>query len=812
MRLKIRKKARKSMLRKAMDWPKQGGYWIAVGAMAAYGATGGALVPGMYAQDVTKRNPSPVTESGQTLPVRRFDIPAGPLEDVVQAYRNATGMQVTFSNVAIGRIQSPGVRGLHTDQEALSRIVRSTGIDVRPQAGNSFELRPTSQTTRIEVIEDIAPLSSGKYTEPLRDTPQTINVISRNVIEQQGATSLRDVLRNVPGLTLTAGEGGGAPGDNINIRGFSSRNDIFVDGVRDISPQSRDPFNLEQVEVVKGPNSAFSGRGSAGGAVNMVSKQAGLRTIYGGSVLLGTDKTRRFTGDINTPVPFLGERTGFRMNGLYHNGGVAGRDEVKVERWGLAPTLTFGLGSPTRYTFGYYKLQQDNIGDYGVPWVPATNNVLVEYRDRPAPVPRETFYGLTDRDKEKSGVDSVTGRVEHDFSDLVRLQNQFRFSRNTQDFIASPPRFASVDSTDVNRELRSWLTNDKVIDNQTNLTAEFKTGGIRHSLVTGMSLTRENQTRWTRSGPGMRTTLLNPNPHDVYTGVITRGTTQGDIDGTTVGLYAFDTLHFGKYFEATGGARWERFDVNGITTAAASLARVDKMTGTRAGLVFKPVEATSIYASYGTALNPSLEGLTYSAASTDLPPERTYTYEIGNKWQVLSNRLLLSGAFFNVEKTNARTPGVNPGDPPTVLDGRQRNRGIELSATGFITPTLQILAGYTAMDPKIIESNTATEVGNQIQNAPKNSGNIWATYTLKKVTIGGGPRFVGKRYGNNSNARFVDSYWTMEALASYQVNRWLSLRANLYNLNDALYYDRLGGGHVIPGPSRSLLIGTNFTF
>lgn len=812
MRLKIRKKTKKPIAQTNRTWQKSGSYWMAMGALVAYSATSDSMLPAALAQEATGRPRPAVEAAAQTLPIRRFEIAAGPMDDVLKGFREATGLQVRIASPHIANISSPGVRGLYTAPQALEQIVSNTGLEFRFLESRLVEIRVRTQTTRVEVSDDVTMLSSSKYTEPLRNTPQTINVIPRAVIEQQGATSLRDVLRNVPGITLSAGEGGSAPGDNVNVRGFSSRNDLFVDGVRDISPQSRDPFNMEQVEVVKGPSSAYMGRGSSGGTINMVSKQAGLRPIFGGSVMLGTDDTRRVSGDVNTPVPFLGERTGFRMNALYHESGIAGRDVVNYQRWGLAPTLTTGLGTPTRFTLGYFKLEQDNLSDYGIPWVPSNNEALAAYRDRPAPVPRNTYYGLRNRDHEKSGSDSFTARIEHDFSDLVRLRNQFRYSDSTQDLIASPPRFDSTDSTTIRRELRAWLTDDEVFDNQTNLTAEFETGKLRHAVVTGLSLTRENNIRYLRSGPTMTTTLLNPNADDVYPGEITLNPVPGEVSGTTLGLYAFDTVKLGQHWEASGGFRWERFDVDGVQTNATPVARVDKMTSLRAGLVYKPNELGSFYASYGTALNPSLEGFNYNAASADLEPEKTYTFEAGNKWQLANGRLLLTGAFFNVEKTNARTPGILPGDPPVVLDGKQRARGMELSATGAITPALQVLAGYTFLDGKITESNNPAEQGNYMQNAPRNSGNVWATYTHKRLTIGGGPRFVGKRFGNNTNARSVDSYWTMEAMASYDVTRWLGLRMNLYNINDAYYYDRLGGGHVVPGPARSLQISTNFHF
>jgi catecholate siderophore receptor len=292
-----------------------------------------------------------------------------------------------------------------------------------------FELRGPDSS--IDVTEQ-APLSSLKYTEPLRDIPQTITVISKSMIEEQGATTLRDVLRNVPGLTMTAGEGGTAAGDNLTLRGFSARNDLFVDGVRDISPQSRDPFNMEEVEVVKGPGSAFTGRGSTGGSINLVSKAPSLSRMFGGTFNFGTDGTKRVSADVNMPLRFLGEHTAFRLNVLAHDSGVAGRDVVNNQRWGVAPSLAFGLGTPTRLTLSYFKLKQDNISDYGIPWVPATNNVLTAYRDRPAPVPRETFYGFRSRDYERMGSDMATVKYEYDFSDALQLRNQLRYGRSTR--------------------------------------------------------------------------------------------------------------------------------------------------------------------------------------------------------------------------------------------------------------------------------------------------------------------------------------------------------------------------------------------
>jgi catecholate siderophore receptor len=236
------------------------------------------------------------------------------------------------------------------------------------------------------------------------------------------------------------------------------------------------------------------------------------------------------------------------------------------------------------------------------------------------------------------------------------------------------------------------------------------------------------------------------------------------------------------------------------------------MTSVRAGLTYKPVRAGSIYGSYGTSLTPSLDGLSYSTSNTAIPPEKTYTSEFGAKWDLIGGRMLASGAVFRVAKDNARTPGLLPTDPPQVLAGRQVSKGLELSLTGALTRSIRVLGAYTLIDAKINSSNTPAEVGKFFQNTPRHSASIWATYSRDRFSFGIGPRFMSKRYGNNTNTRVVDGYGTLDAMAGYTINRHLDLRLNLSNLNNAFYFDRLGGGHLIPAAGRTVLMTTNFSF
>lgn len=805
------KRNRKNSKRARRRGPR---YWVvAVGTMGmlvAYTVGSSRAVTLAYAQE-TRGTSTIASLEGQTKAQQiRFDIPPGPLETVLDAFQKATGLQVVVPREEMRAINSPGVSGVYTIEQALKQILEGTGVSYRFTDLKTVTLEIQAQAGSVEVKDDSSErVSSPKYTEPLLNTPQTITVIPKAIIEQQGATTLRDVLRNVPGLTMTAGEGGTPAGDNLTLRGFSARNDVFVDGARDLGPQSRDPFNLEQVEIVKGPSSAFSGRGSTGGSINLISKAPSVSRFFGGTLNFGTDRTKRATADINLP---FNQSMAFRLNLLAHDSGVAGRSAVDNERWGFAPSLAFGLGTPTRYTFSYFKLKQNNISDYGIPWVPVTNNVLVDFRDRPAPVPRDTFYGLKNRDFEKLNSDLVTFKFDRDFNDNLSLRNQLRYGRSTRDSIATPPRFASNNSTAINRELRSWQTEDSIWDNQTDFTARFSTGKFEHSLVTGLNLTREGNVRQLRTAPVMLTTLLDPNPNDVFTGTITTSPIVGDITGKSLALYAFDTVKLSRQWELTGGLRWDYFDVDGVDTTNVSISRIDRLLSGRAGVVYKPRENGSIYVSYGTSLNPSLEGLSYSVANVRIDPEKTRTFEAGSKWAFFSNRLSLSGAAFRVEKTNARTPGLLPGDPPQVLDGEQRVDGVELSVTGSITRQWYVFAGYTLLDSEIVKSNTPAEVGREILNTPRNSLSLWTTYRLWKLDVGGGARFTDRRFGNNINTRQVGSYWLLDGMVSYPLTERIDLRLNLYNLTDEYYFDRLGGGHLVPGAGRSASVSTSFQF
>ncbi|MPY87841.1 MAG: TonB-dependent siderophore receptor [Luteitalea sp.] len=844
-----------------------GAHWVVMGALAASAAMGGRLVPAAYAQEARRharhsdasneesplytverwpefRHPA-ATElrddawSGVLVPdagrgitaswgepdqasdaARRFDIPPGPLGTVLTIFKEATGLNIVVPTENIHDVESPGVSGFLTIEQALEQLLSGTGVAYRFTAPQTLTLELRVESESVDVTGRLPRTASPKYTEPLRDVPQTITVIPEAVFEAQGATTLRDVLRNVTGISIAAGEGGVPAGDNLTIRGFSARTDIFIDGVRDFGGYARDPFNLEQVEVTKGPASAYAGRGSTGGAVNLTTKTPHLGPSYTAAFGGGTDAYRRGTIDVNQPIDGLGAGTSLRLNAMWTDAEVPGRDAVENQRWGVAPTLAFGLGTPTRVTVGYTHLAQDNVPDYGVPWVPGDNEALAEYADQPAPVDFRNFYGLTHRDDEDVVTGVATAQVEHDVNASLTLRSLTRYGRTRRDSIITAPRFASSDSTDIRRtDWKSRDQTDAIVATQTNLMARFRTGAIGHALTSGLELSSETEENHSRieTGPTPPSTdLFRPNPDDPYTGSIVRTGELTEADAASAALYAFDTVNVGEHWELSGGVRWDRFDVDYTPSTGETTERTDTMASWRGGVVYKPTPDGSIYLGYGTSFNPSAEGLSLSTgggALAHVEPEKSRSYEVGTKWEAFGSRVSLNAALFRTDKTNARTEGLNPGDPPFVLDGEQRVSGVELGAAGNLTNAWRVFGGYTYMQSEITQSNEADEVGNAFGNTPDHSFSLWTSYRLPwDVEVGAAAQYVGDRFNNSSGARVAPSYRVFDAMAAYHVSDHLTLRLNVSNLANERYIDRVGGGHFIPGPGRSAALTTSVAF
>jgi catecholate siderophore receptor len=793
--------------------------WIVAGALAATGAIARVEVSARTVDASRNAASSPA----DAQPATRIEIPGGPLGDVLAVFEKVTGIRVEVAVEAMKVIYSPGASGALTERQALQQILEGTSISYRFSNDVTALLEFRTAAESVSVTATASVMSSPKFTAPLRDVPQTINVLKADLLAQQGAATLRDALRNVTGITFQAGEGGTPAGDQMTIRGFSARTDMFVDGVRDSGGYSRDTFNLEQVEVAKGPSSAIAGRGSTGGSINLVSKSPRLTNEVSATLEGGSADYKRGTVDLNHPITGI-EGGAFRVNAMWNDSGVAGRDVAHDQRWAVAPSVAFGLRTPTRVTLSFLHMAQDNTPDYGLPWVPVTNVPLADYANGRAPARSENYYGLANRDYERIGNDIATGQVEHTFAAGANLRNVTRVGATDRDSIITSPRFAATDSTDIRRtDMKSRDQVDSIIANQTTLALRFKTGGITHDAVGGIEASREGSRNFARIEVGPETPvspdtdLFQPNPYQRYTGQIVRTGAYTDATANSLAGYAFDTLHLGSAWQLTGGLRWDRFavDYDSVSTTGASalLERTDRMVSGRAGVVYKPQEAASLYAGYATAFNPSAEGLALSTSTVSLEPEKTRSYEAGTKWDLRGERLSLTGALFRTEKRNARTPGINPGDPPTVLAGRQVVNGIELGVSGQVTSRWNGFAGYSFMHSDIARSNTAAEEDRSLALTPRHTFSVWTTLALtRKLTLGGGGQFMDAVFRNTTTTVVVPSYWMTNALVEYEVNDHLTLRMNGNNLGDADYVDRVSGGHYVPGPRRTLLLGTSVGF
>jgi len=746
-----------------------------------------------------------------------------------------------FQTLIKGWNRKPSRRKLHkavalgaacfgVNSQVIAEENAAQAAPVTPVTAAVIESAP-STTTLPEVLvtgehKNYKPenVSSPKYTAPLRNIPQTINVVPQDVMEDQGATTLRDVLRNIPGISMQAGEGGVPAGDNLSIRGFNARTDIFVDGVRDFGGYSRDAFSVEQVEVTKGPSSTFMGRGSTGGSINMVSKRPTQEASYGGTVGFGTHQYKRTTLDLNRPIAI--EKlpgTAVRVNAMWNEGDAPGRNAVENEKFGIAPSIAFGLGTPTEVLLEYYHLHQDGMPDYGIPWVTPTQNVLAPYRDTAAPVDYDNFYGVRGRDYEKTDTTIVTGEIKHKVDDTLSLRYMLRHGRTDRDSVITAPRFASANNLTINRNFQSRDQEDRVLSNVADVTKEFKTGPVGHKMVTGVEIVRETSINYGRTGPSSTTNLYAPNVNDNIVGPTYRHGGYNEATAKSAGAYLFDTVALNEQFDLTGGVRWDNFAVDYVsysssTLTTSTLSRTDDMLSWRTGLVFKPTSEGSIYAAYGTSFNPSAEGLTLGSTATstnnvNVKPEENETYEIGTKWDVAHGRLALNAAVFRTDKTNARTEDPTVASDVIVLEGEQRVQGYEVGGSGRITDAWYLIGGYTYLDSKVRKSKNVSELGRELSNTPRHSFNVWSSYTLPfKLEVGAGAQYVGHRFNSITGARRAPEYWVADAMLAYPVNKNFTLRLNGYNLADKRYIDRLGGGHFIPGASRSFVVSTSVKF
>ncbi|RZS35087.1 catecholate siderophore receptor [Corticibacter populi] len=671
-----------------------------------------------------------------------------------------------------------------------------------------------------------APVSASnpKFTASLLDTPRSVTVIGQELMRDRGTTSLQDVLRTTPGITLGSGEGGTPAGDRPFVRGYEASTDIFIDGVRDYARGSHETFNLEAVEVIKGPSSAYTGRGGTGGSINLSSKAPRLDRFLEVSAGAGNASQWRATADANVAFSETGAA---RLNLMKMGGEVPGRGGVTVDRWGIAPSVAFGLGTPTRVTLSYVHIENDDMPDLGIPFSNAANERRV-----PPDVDRENFYGRLNADFRENTMKTGTIKLEHDFSESLRLSNVTRHAKTLNHYLMTRPTFDNCTAASgepcasegptvqFRRDDRLRWRSTRSLVNQTDLHGKLTTGSFKHTFLAGLEFSKEDvYSKSMSGGPGRSLdSLYNPDPHGVYSYNLIYGDKVRDGYIKTRSLYFFDTVEFDERFSVNAGLRRESFEVNNY-----SIRRKDDFWNYQLGVVYKPAENGSVYLSYATSSNPAGEnlgqgggadGVGGAATVRDMKPERSRSWELGTKWEVLEQRLSLTAAVFETEKTDARSTDPLTGE--VSLGGSNSVRGLELGASGSITPRWQIWAGYSYLDPKIKTYRSGTSVydGNQIKFIAKQSASLWTTYEiLPGLSLGGGATYLGDRYANDDNTLVLPSYTRYDVMARYAVSKDFSLQFNVNNLtNDEMFDASHVGIFANVAPGRSYMLTATYRF
>lgn len=724
------------------------------------------------------------------------------------------------------------------------------------EAASELNLPEMVVTSKAEVPYKADKSANSKLTQPLLDTPKTVQVIKKEMLREQGANSLMEALRNTPGITMQLGENGNtSAGDTFMMRGFSTQQSTFVDGVRDLGAVSRDVFNLEQVEVVKGATGSDIGRGASSGYINLISKLPTLTDEIFATVGYGTANKSSLTADINQQ---LGDNSAFRLNLMRREGDVDGRDYVDNSSYGVAPSIAFGLDTATRVYLYSQHVRQDNTPDGGIPTIGMHGFYNANANIRAGgKVDSENYYG-SKNDQEKIDGDMFTIKVEHDLNDVLTLRNLSRWGRSNNDRTLTGINAISAPTADpaswtVERRLQVVDQENEILANQTSLSASFDTFGLRNELAAGLELMSEKQLNRSYATAAQTidgvaypevivtpANLYDPSAHDALgapykTGAYTDGETK------TAALYVFDTLHLNEQWALNGGVRFEHFRTETDSAAVASNALVPgsayesgDLTSWNAGVVFKPLENGSIYLSYANSLTPpgsnnfNLAASSSTSSSNEqvgLDPQETEHVELGTKWDLLDQRLALTLAAYRTENENQVS--YDAFAARYFQEGKTRVDGVELGLVGQLNNFWQVSAGIAHMKTKQLDQVSRNNSGVISENtgvrwSPDLTATLWTSYTLGDLTLGGGARYISEQDRvvtsgtdlSTQNMPKIPSYWVADAMAAYRVNDNVNLRLNVYNLFDEEYIETLnnGGSRVRMGTPRSAMLTTELSF
>ncbi len=689
-----------------------------------------------------------------------------------------------------------------------------------------------------------APTGFSRLPGTVMDTPQTIQVVPQKIIQQQQATTLDQILRNVPGVTLSAGEGnGGQSGSQFRIRGLSAKGDIYRDGLRDFGVYQRDAFDTDSVEVLKGPMGDVFGVGGAGGIINQSSKQAFIGTVNSIDQQIGSGPTYRTTVDSNLRID---DKTAVRINGLYQNADVPDRNNVTADRLGASVDLGYGIGQETELHLNYYFLHNDGVPDFGVPFAQGADGTyapLTEYNIRG--VNRSLSY-VRSTDQDISNTHVVSSLFKKELDNGIVINNDTRFGYYDRDFSGTNP--AGITYANLSKLLAgqnvalsygagggmTYRQDGYGIQNVLSAQSDFTTGFLKHQFVAGLDTSYQNDSRslgtWT--GRWNNQTVLSPQ-YDYPDAYAVYGATVRDANATDIGIFANDRVWFTDQISMLGSLRWDYFRSDYYTnvTSVGGGSSIAREWSPGISAIWEPVKDTMLFASFSRSYKPIGTDVAaqVGGVASEVPqdgqaykPETIDSYEIGTKINLLDGQLGLTGSLFQINKYNAYTTDPVTGEVVVGFSDAGvglRIQGFEVGVTGQITDNWNVYGAYTYLYGTIISANVAEYVNNQAPDVPRNNFNIWTAYQFPEIeqipgrfSAGGGLQYATGYWSDNANTAWVPDTLSLDAMVGYSHENF-RVSLNAYNLTDHNnYVSSFNAARIVPGAGRTVMLNIGATF
>jgi catecholate siderophore receptor len=656
----------------------------------------------------------------------------------------------------------------------------------------------TAAATRRPGYAPLRTTTATKTDTPLRDTPQAVTVVTRELIADQAMQGMADVVRYVSGVTMGQGEG---HRDAPTIRGNSSTADFFVNGVRDDAQYLRDLYNVDRVEALKGSNAMIFGRGGGGGVLNRVTKEAGWAPTRAITLAGGSFDHKR--GAVDVGGGLAGALAG-RLNGMFEKSGQF-RDATTLRRFGVNPTATLALRPGTVARVGYELFDDRRTVDRGIP----------SYQGRPSAADIHTFFGNPDVNVATMRVHQASATLEHEGGAGVRVVNRTRLTAYDKFYQNSYPGAVNAAGTQVSLAAYNHAVDRRNLFNQTDVTYAARTGRVRHTLLGGAELGRQrtDQLRQTGYFDGGATALSVPFGAPTVAAPITFRQSATDADNHTTAhvaaVYAQDQVELTRWLQGVVGVRLDRFAVRYHNNRGGqALERTDRLVSPRTGVVVKPAEAVSFYGTYSVSHLPS-SGDQFTALTVTtqaLQPERFTNRELGAKWDVRP-ALSLTAAAYRLDRTNTTAP--DPLDPKLVVQtGAQRTTGYELGLTGNVTGAWQVAGGWASQRATIVRTTAAAKAGASVPLVPHHTLSLWNRYQVHgRLGLGLGVIRQGDMYAAIDNAVTLPAFTRADGALFVGLARGLRAQVNVENLLDARYYGTShGNNNIMPGASRTVRV------